>query len=145
MSASPTVGVSTGITMSWATSHFSCEVTNFDPPGSKREKIDTSNMSTTVAKVNIPGSLVEHQDFSFDGHYNPDMSPPIGLAAETITLTFPSGATWAWSGYMIEHQPKAPLEGKMTFSAKVAVSGPITKTAATGFTGISGYSGAAQF
>lgn len=128
--ASPTVDISTGITIVFGTSSFSAQILDVTPPSQSRESIPTSHQGTTTAHTYLPADLVENGELTFTIHFNPDTVPPIDAAAETVTITWPAGATWAFSGFMTNYEPDAPFEGKMTGTVTVKVTGDITVTAA---------------
>ena len=123
---SPQVDVATGMTVVFGTSAFSAQILDIRPPGAKRGEIDTSHMGTSVNKTFTPEDFVDRGEMEMDIHFNPDTTPPIAAAAETITITFPAAATWAFTGFVTEYMPDAPLNNKMTATVKVKVSGAIT-------------------
>ena len=127
--ASPDVDIGTGITIAFGTSGFSAEILDVTPPEATRESIDVSHQGTTTAKIFTPSDLYDPGGLTFDFHFNPDTDPPIDQAAETITITFPAGATWVFDGFMTNYAPSAPFEGKMTGSATVKASDDIAITA----------------
>lgn len=131
--ASPAVDVSHGITIVFGTSGFSGEITDVTPPGTTRDTIDTSHQGTSDFMTFIPSALADNGELTFTVHYNPDTEPPMTESdvAETITITAPSGATWAFSGFMSGYEPDAPHLDKMTASVTVKVSGAITVTPAS--------------
>ncbi|MHC4867867.1 MAG: hypothetical protein ACYTEX_27670 [Planctomycetota bacterium] len=65
--------------------------------------------------------MVDNGELLINFHFNPDTEPPIDAAAETITITFPSTATWAFSGFMTNYAPEGTFESKMVASATVVV------------------------
>jgi hypothetical protein len=128
--ASPLVDVGTGFTIVFGTSAFTAELLEITPPPQSRESFDTSHQGTTTARTKTPGTLVDNGELLINFHFNPDTEPPIDAAAETITITFPSTATWAFSGFMTNYAPEGTFENKMVASATVVVSGDIAVTAA---------------
>ena len=127
--ASPLVDIGTGITIAFGTSGFTCEILDVTPPEATRESIQTSHQGTTTAHTFTPTDLYDPGGLEISFHFNPDTDPPIDGAAEDITITFTSGATWAFSGFMTNYAASAPLEDKMTGSATFKASGDITITA----------------
>lgn len=120
-----------GITIDFATSAFSAEIIDTTPPEQTRESIQTSHTETANdAHTFIPADLSDPGELSFDINFDPDESPPINGATESITITFASGTTWAFSGFMTGYTPAAPMDDRMTASVTVKVSGPITITPA---------------
>lgn len=132
--ASPDVDQSHGITIAFATSSFTAEITDVTPPGATRETINTSHQGTTDAMTFLPVKLTDNGELSFTCHFNPDTEPPIYAADgnEEITITFPAGAKWVFSGCMTGYEPAAPHLEKMTADVTVKVSGAITVTPAAG-------------
>jgi|TARA_R110000824_G_scaffold188467_3_gene369823 hypothetical protein len=122
----------TGTTMTFGTSAFAFELLDVSGSGNDtREAIQTSHMGTTGNHVFIPSDLADGGEFSVEGHYGGLVSPPSagGTAVETITIAWGGTTdTWAFSGFMTEFSPSAPLEDKMTFSSTIKVAGVITKS-----------------
>lgn len=107
--------VGTGTTIGFGTSSFTAEITNVGLDGITRPSIDTSHMSSTE-RTFIPGDLVDHGSVQVDINFDPDDQPPIAGAAETVTITFPSGATLVGSAFCTDWSAAVPLEEKMTAS-----------------------------
>ena len=127
---SPTVDVASGITIVFGTSGFTAEITDVSGPGMSRDSIDITHQGTSDAMRFTPADLFDGGECSFDIHFNPDTAPPIDQAPETVTITWPAGATWVFSGFMTNYEPSAPLNDKMTGSVTVKVDGDITQTPA---------------
>lgn len=120
-----------GTTITFGTSAFSFELT--DVQGSdndKREVIDSTHMGTSGGYVTKdPWDLRDGGSINVEGHFTGAQNPPSGAAKETITVDWGGTAkTWAFTGFMRNFVPKAPLRDKMTFSAVLEVAGAITKT-----------------
>ena len=122
--------VGTGITIEFATSTFTAEINDVTPPASSRGSIQTSHMGTTGAHTHKPLTLVENGECEFEINFDAETAPPIDQDPEQVTITFPSGATWAFEGFMTNYAPTTPFEGKMIATVTVKVSGAITITAA---------------
>lgn len=134
----------TGITIEFLTSGFSAEVLDVQPPGASRETFDASHQGSGVNpgagkwgnKPFLFSRLVDAGEASFDIHFDPDDVPPLHAAAEQIRITFPvptglsTGAQWTFSGGMTGYQPTGPLDGKMTASVTIKVSGAVTRVVA---------------
>jgi hypothetical protein len=130
----PNVGFGIAITFSTG---FCAYITGVDYSGMSRSVIDTSNNSLTTPfwRTLIPGKLVGPGAFAVDLLFDPNVTPPITSASETITLTWPklsvtSAATWAATGFLSEFSASAPMDDKMTAKATLTLSGPITFTQA---------------
>jgi len=124
------VDVAVGITIVFADSAFTAEITDVTPPNPSRDSIETSHQGTVDAKSFMPADLYDSGEASFDFHFNPDTDPPVDQPTEAITMTFPSGATWVFSGFMTDYAPDAPLNDKMVGSATLKVTGVIVITPA---------------
>ena len=132
------VDLGTGTTITFGTSGFSAEVTEISHGSISRETIDTSHLATPAAtagkigsKTFLAGILSDPGELTLQGHHDPSLTPPVEGDAETVTVTFPDGDTWAFSGQMTSYEYTAPLEDKMTFSATVKAVGSITVTPKT--------------
>ena len=128
--ASPLVDIGTGITIVFATSAFAAEITDVTGPGLARDSVETTHQGTTSARTHIPVDLFDAGELGFDIHFNPDTDPPIDAATEVITITWPSGATWVFSGFLTAYEPGTPLEDKMTASITIKITGDIAITPA---------------
>lgn len=120
--------VGTGTTITYA-SGFCAEILSITPPGLSREAIETTHMGTTTAKTFMPGDLYDGGELGVSMAFAPGTTVPITSAAETVTVTFPDGATWAFSGFMTGFEATVPLEDKMTGDATIKVTGALNQTA----------------
>lgn len=142
MAASPSVNQNFGGTITFGTSSFSCEITDWSYSGATRTAIETTHLGTTAAngttqigtRTFMPNDLVDPGELTVTMHFNPDKYPPIEAAPETITLDFTGAAndaTWAFSGFITSYNWEAPLDDKMTGEYVIKITGPITITADT--------------
>lgn len=122
--------VATGITVVFGTSGFSADITDITPPEASVESLETSHQGTTTAKTFTPADLIDWGEMRIDFHFDEDTDPPVGSAAETVTLTWPDTSTWAFSGFMTNYSGSGPLNGLMSGSATVKVTGDVTITGA---------------
>jgi hypothetical protein len=127
----PTVDVSTGLTILFGTTGFEAEILDVTLPSVARESINTSHQGTTGAHTFTPASLYDAGEFSFTMHFDPSKTPPWDQDAETITLTFPSTATWIFTAFLTGYDGEAPLEDKMTASGTLKISGAIDVNASS--------------
>lgn len=124
----PAVDTGYGITITFSSGFFA-QIIGVTPPGSSREAIDTSHTETTGGDMTfIPSDLIDNGELQVELNFNPGTTPPIDSAAETVTITFASGTTWAFTGFMTNYEPDAPIDDRMTASCTVKVSGAITIT-----------------
>jgi hypothetical protein len=133
----PSVNQNYGGTITFATSSFTCEITDWSYSGATREAIETTHLGTTNAngtseignRTYMPNDLVDPGELTVTMHFDADKYPPIQAAAETITLNFgPTAdtATWAFTGFMTGYNWEAPLDDKMTGEYVIKITGPIT-------------------
>lgn len=125
--ASPLVDVATDMTIVFATSGFTANILTIMPTGYERESIDTSHQQTPGAMTFTPAHLYNAGGVDITGHFNPDTAPPIEGGKENVTITWPSGATWAFSAFVTKYQGGADnLDQRMDFSMTIKISGAIT-------------------
>jgi len=123
--------IATGITVDFATG-FLAELIDVTPPGASRGSVQTSHQGTTDnAHTFTPTKLVDWGEFGAEIGFDPGADPPIDSDAEEITLTFPSGETWVFDGFMTGYEPSAPLEDRMTATCTIKVSGLVAVTDAS--------------
>lgn len=121
--------VGTGASIAFATSSYAAEVTAISLSGQSRDPYETTNLATTGGKTFAPGNLVMDGDIEIEFALDPDKTPPIDQAAESITITFPlpaggiSAATLIGTGFMTNYSIQMGLEEKMTGSATIRWDG----------------------
>lgn len=115
-----------GITISFA-SGFLAEIIDTTPPEMSREPIGTSHTTTPDGAMTfIPADLVDNGECGVELNFDESEVPPINQPAETVVINFPSGTTWSFQGFLTNYAPAAPIDDRMTASATIKVSGPIT-------------------
>jgi len=128
MSPSPLVDIGTGITIVFGTTGFVAEIMDITGPSLARDSVETTHQGTTGARTHIPVDLFDAGELGFEIHFNPDTDPPIDNVVEEITITWPAGATWVFSGFFTGFEPGTPLEDKMTASVTIKITGDIVIT-----------------
>lgn len=99
--------------------------------GSMREAIETThNASTNGWATFIPSDIKKMKAVRIQMLFDPDTEPPIDAAAETVTITFPGGATLACSGFMTDAGASIPYDDLMTMEVELQLSGEPTWTPA---------------
>ena len=124
--------VGTGITVTFA-SGFLAEILNVNDGDMSRQSIEASH-STSTEKEYLPGVLVDQGQLEVEIAFDPKATPPINSAAETVTVTYPDGSTWARSGFMERFRhtvPVQPQEDRMTATATIKFTGALTVTPGT--------------
>lgn len=142
MAGGISVDVATGITLVFATSAFTAELKDVNL-GFSREMHDVTHQGSAQpssiqvgGREFLPADFADAGEVAVDFHYNPSDIPPINLAAELITLTWPkaatdtTAATIAGTGFMTDFTPTGLLDQVMTASATLKWSGVVSIVAA---------------
>jgi hypothetical protein len=119
--------IGTGITIAFD-SGFLAEIIDANWEGMERPVIDMAHMGTTAARPKVFGRLYDVGSCNVELLFDPTATPPIDSDAESITITFPDGTTWAFSGGLTEYGGAFPLEDRMTASCVLTAAGEITIT-----------------
>lgn len=126
------VDMGTGTTITWGTSTFTALIRDIDHSGQSLSKHKTSDQSTTGTHTYIMGKLKEGGSFNVDFLFDSSLAvklPPLGAAAETITVTYPDGGKEAFSGAVGSYGKQVPYDDDiMKGSMVIEVLGPITYT-----------------
>lgn len=129
--ATATVDVGTGSTVAFGTTTtFTPKITGIKLGGETVPVIDISNMSTTAYREKMQGDLKEPVVVTLDADYNPSLTAILGVAAQTVTVTFPipaggsTGATIAGTAFVSSvNDANIPLEEKMTATHVIQFDG----------------------
>jgi hypothetical protein len=83
----------------------------------------------------MPPAYADAGEVTCTFHFDPDVSPPLNTAAETLQITWPkytgdaTAANWAATGcFLTSCEVNDPLEDIMTITATWKISGNITVT-----------------
>jgi len=138
-----TVHTGHGTTVGFGTTTFTSEILSITFPDVSRESINVSHMGTSATTSGgfgseefIMAALVDGGSMDLELHHDPDKVPPVDLAIEEITVTWPkatgdsTAATWVFQGGATGYSPSAPHDDKMTGSLSVKISGKVVITAA---------------
>jgi len=116
-----------GATIAFTTSTFTGSWKTLQHTGVARASVDTTHLGTTTAKTYMPGDLYDPGEISGTLSYDPDDQPPYNGAAETITITFPGGATMAATGFVTNFdEPSLENDVEMIASVTIKLTGSIT-------------------
>ncbi len=121
--ASPSVDIATGITIVFGTTGFSMEILDVSGPSYSRDPVEVTHQGSVDAKEFTPADLYDGGEVTFDVHYNPDDAIIVDEPTESITITWPAGATVVFDGFMTGFEPTGPLNDKMTASVTIKVDG----------------------
>lgn len=128
----PQQGHGVAITFS---SGFMAWITDVSVSGIRREALETTNSSTTASRTFIPEKLVNYGEIRVSLQLKTSADPPIESAAETITITWPmekggtTAPTWSGTGFMTAYEATGSINGIMTATATVKITGTLTFTA----------------
>ena len=122
--------ISTGTTIAFS-GGFTANILGFKPPGQSGVVLDTSHLGTTGKRTKMAGDLTDNSELTMTVQFNPDSDPPINTA-QTVTITYPSGAAWVFSGWMSNYEPSnVNLEDLIQATVTVTVTGAIAITTGT--------------
>lgn len=132
-----------GCAVVFGTSSWTADILSISFGGTTRGAIPTSHMGTTAttsggfgSQTYIPASLDDAGEITLNCHFDADTTVPVGLVAETITITWPkvaadsTAATWAFSGFVTGHSNEATWDDKMTCDLTIQISGKVTQVVA---------------
>lgn len=141
-----------GTTITFGTSAFTATLTNLSGPNMSIDDVDVSHMGTTLRVKEYTPGMLEPGEISCDVLFDPSQlkdAPPFSdnyiasgwsnAASETesITIQWPpaagetTGAKTVFDGYIKSIEPTTPLDGVVTASMTVKVSGIPVFTAAS--------------
>ena len=125
---------STGVTVTFGTSAFSGHITSVDWSGRTRGTIESTHLGSTGTRTYIPQTLVEGGEITVEAFFNGTdaVGTLLGAAAETVTVAWASGVSWAASCFCIEIGAAAPGNGEAkTQTIKMKVAGAVTEDVTT--------------
>ena len=121
--------LATGATLTFGTTGESFQILSFDVSGFSVPERDVTHMGTTDYREFIQGDLKTPPELTIEFLLDPDVQPPIGSAAQTITLTFktPAGqstpANLAGTGFVREWSLSGTNEEEHTGSMTIRFDG----------------------
>ena len=119
----------TGITVTFAGGYIA-ELLNIEESGMSRAAVMTSHSLSTEHEF-IPAALVDYGQLDCEIQMDPKLAPPIDQVAETCTVNFTDGSTWAREGFATEFRynaPTGPTEDVIKATMSVKFSGGLTVT-----------------
>lgn len=120
-----------GATIAFGTSAWVQTKVSIGVTGISREAIDTTDLETSGGETFIPSANYNPGECSLEWNYDADNEPPHTGAVETITITWPNGATHAGSGFLTNFDiGPAVNKGVLRATATLKFTGNITFTAA---------------
>lgn len=129
-----------GATIAFGTAGFTAKYTRIGGAELSREAIETTDLSVAPAsgattgayKTFVPDVLIDGGEFTCEFYWDPDSTgePPIDvLAAESITITYKSGATMSGSGFVTSYtSPEAEAGNLLSAEFTVKWAGAVSFT-----------------
>jgi hypothetical protein len=123
-----------GVAITFA-SGFMAWITDVSVTGISRAPLETTNSATTVSRTFIPEKLVNYGELRVSLQLKTSADPPIEGAAETVTITWPmetggtTAPTWSGTGFMTGYEATGSINGIMTATATLKITGTLTFTA----------------
>lgn len=129
-----------GTTVTFGTAGFTAKYTRIGGAELSRESIETTDLSVAPAsgatdgvyKTFVPDVLIDGGEFSCEFYWDPAATgePPIEkLAAESITITYESGATMSGSGFVTSYtSPEAEAGSLLSAEFTIKWAGTVSFT-----------------
>lgn len=119
----------TGVTITFGSSAFTQELLDIDVSGRTRDALKSTHMGTTGSHTYIPADLVDGGEMSATFHFDCTGATAtlLGAAAETVTIAWASGRSWAASMFCTEVGASAKIGEVMTQTLKFKITGAITE------------------
>jgi hypothetical protein len=116
-----------GTTITFASGYLA-EIVSIERSNVSRESIPTSSFATVSGRTFVPADTYDPGELLVEVYRDPTQTVPINQAAETITLTFPTGApaeTEVFQGFAVEHGYSLRDIEKSTETLRIKASGNI--------------------
>jgi hypothetical protein len=119
----------TGATVTFGTSTFAGQLIDIDWGGRTRDALKSTHMGTTGSHTYIPADLVDGGELSLTAYFNctDATATLLGAAAETVTVAWNTGVSWAASMFCTEIGASAKIGETMQQTLKFKVTGAITE------------------
>lgn len=126
-----------GMTVDFATSGFSADITSVSWDGETRDDIDTSHLLTADYRTFDAGVLSDGGTVTLEVHFDPTdiAGVPYRGAEEVVTITYPNSttnatgtATVAFPAYLNSYSDTGSVNELMTATIVLKVAGTPTRT-----------------
>lgn len=117
-----------GTTITFSSGYFA-DIVSAERSGVSRAIVPTTSFATTGGQTFVPGDTYDPGELVVEAQRDPSVAVPILGAAETITITFPTGApaeTEVFSGFLAEHSYVLRDVEKVVETLRIKASGGIT-------------------
>lgn len=121
---------STGVTVTFGTSSFAAHVLSVDWGGRTRGTIESTHMGTSGTRTYIPQTLRDGGEITLEYFFNcTDATDTLlSAVAETVTIAWSTGVSWAASCFCTEISATAPAPGEAKKqTVKLKVAGAVTE------------------
>ncbi len=133
--AYPDVKEAQGLTLVCVTTSWTTEILDVKRSGPKWEMLDTTKLSSTVAKERIRSQLYDPGELDLTIHFNPDNPYPATTTGENFQILYPAIGTATGNtqrsstltaGFILEAPHTASLGKIMEGTVKVCLTGAAT-------------------
>ena len=109
---------------------FEAELTSLQPFSKSREHIESSHLGTEGAETFLPSALYDGGEVSIEGHFD-ETEPEMPDGVDECVIAFPSGISYTFDAFWTELTPALPVNGKMTFSGTLKITGTVERIPAS--------------
>lgn len=111
------------------------EVVNISGPGESLELIDATHMESPSSYREYIPSLLDSGEVTFDMNFLPNDANQSGLRTDLtgrtkrnwqLVFTDSNTTTYSFAGYVTSIEPSAQIDDKLSASATIKVTGPVT-------------------
>ena len=119
----------TGVTITFGTSTVAAQLIDADWSGRTRDALKSTHMGTTGTHTYIPADLVEGGEITLTYYFNctDATGTLLSAVAETVTIGWNTGVSWAASCFCIEVGASAKIGETMQQTVKLKVAGAVTE------------------
>ena len=114
-----------GTTITFDTGFFA-EILSMQWTGIERTVVPATTFGTTGGKAFEPADLTDAGELVVDILHSSTEVPPLGSAAETVTITWPDAQTHIFTGFMSGYEINVADEEKVRATARIKATGAIT-------------------
>ncbi len=108
-------------------SGFIAELLSLTEPDESIVSVDVTS-ADDATKQFIQGGILNPGRLEGSMNFDPNAAPPLGVASQSITVTYPNGATKAASGFLVSYTPQmSDIEDRMTADFVLQLTGPVTR------------------
>lgn len=113
------------------------QVKNISGPGLSLDTEDVTSHDSTSGWEEVVGTILRSGEVTLEIVYDPAAATHkyasggllydlVSRTATTFSIVFPGAATWSFSALVTGFEPSAPVEGALTASVTLKVTGAVT-------------------